>query len=155
MVASHDVVAYEDLQVKNLVKNRHLAKSIHDAGWSQFTQWLDYYGKVWDKAVVSVPPQYTTQDCSHCGMMVVKTLSTRTHSCPKCGFELDRDQNAALNILKKGLNILGMEWQHSTFGQKGTAPKGGTLGERCTSALEGQPDEVSALAEPRTRIPCL
>jgi putative transposase len=155
VVASHDVVAYEDLQVKNLVKNHHLAKSIHDAGWSQFTQWLDYYGKVWDKAVVSVPPQYTTQDCSNCGHRVVKTLSTRTHSCPKCGFELDRDQNAALNILKKGLSILGMEWQNSTFGQKGTASKEGTLGERCTAALEGQPDEVSALAEPRTRIPCL
>jgi putative transposase len=155
VVASHDVVAYEDLQVKNLVKNHHLAKSIHDAGWSQFTQWLDYYGKVWDKAVVSVPPQYTTQDCSNCGHRVVKTLSTRTHSCPKCGFEMDRDQNAALNILKKGLSILGMEWQHSTFGQKGTASKGGTLGERCTAAFDGQPDEVSALAEPRTRIPCL
>ena len=67
MVASHDVVAYEDLQVKNLVKNHHPAKSIHDAGWSQFTAWLDDYGKVWDKAVVSVPPQYTTQDCSNCG----------------------------------------------------------------------------------------
>ncbi|QUV85895.1 RNA-guided endonuclease TnpB family protein [Chloracidobacterium aggregatum] len=155
VVASHDVVAYEDLQVKNLVKNHHLAKSIHDAGWSQFTAWLDYYGKVWDKAVVSVPPQYTTQDCSNCGHRVVKTLSTRTHSCPKCGFESDRDQNAALNILKKGLSILGMEWQNSTFGQKGTASKEGTLGERCTAALEGQPDEVSALAEPRTRIPCL
>jgi len=155
VVADNDVVAYEDLQVKNLVKNRHLAKSIHSAGWSQFTQWLDYYGKVWDKAVVSVPPQYTTQDCSNCGHRVVKTLSTRTHSCPKCGFEMDRDQNAALNILKKGLSILGMEWQNSTFGQKGTAPQGGTLGERCTSAFDGQPDEVSALAEPRTRIPCL
>jgi putative transposase len=155
VVASHDVVVYEDLQVKNLVKNHHLAKSIHDAGWSQFTAWLDYYGKVWDKAVVSVPPQYTTQDCSNCGHRVVKTLSTRTHSCPKCGFELDGDQNAALNILKKGLSILGMEWQNSTFGQKGTASKEGTLGERCTAALEGQPDEVSALAEPRTRIPCL
>jgi putative transposase len=155
VVASHDVVVYEDLQVKNLVKNHHLAKSIHDASWSQFTQWLDYYGKVWDKAVVSVPPQYTTQDCSNCGHRVVKTLSTRTHSCPKCGFESDRDQNAALNILKKGLSILGMEWQNSTFGQKGTASKEGTLGERCTAALEGQPDEVSALAEPRTGIPCL
>jgi putative transposase len=155
VVMSNDIVAYEDLQVKNLVKNHHLAKSIHDAGWSQFTAWLDYYGKVWDKAVVSVPPQYTTQDCSNCGHRVVKTLSTRTHSCPKCGFEMDRDQNAALNILKKGLSILGMEWQNSTFGQKGTAPQGGTLGERCTTALEGQPDEVSALAEPRTRIPCL
>jgi len=155
VVASHDVVAYEDLQVKNLVKNHHLAKSIHSAGWSQFTQWLDYYGKVWDKAVVSVPPQYTTQDCSNCGHRVVKTLSTRTHSCPKCGFEMDRDQNAALNILKKGLSRLGMEWQNSTFGQKGTAPKGGTTGEISTSVVVGQPSAISAVAEPVTRIPCL
>ena len=155
VVMSNDVVVYEDLQVKNLVKNRHLAKSIHDASLSLFTQWLDYYGKVWDKAVVAVPPQYTTQDCSSCGHRVVKTLSTRTHTCPKCGFEMDRDQNAALNILKKGLSILGMEWQNSTFGQKGTAPLGGTTGEIGTAAFEGQPDEVSAVAEPVTRIPCL
>ena len=157
MVASHDVVAYENLQVKNLVKNRHLAKSIHDASWSLFTQWLDYYGKVWDKAVVAVPPQYTTQDCSNCGHRVVKTLSTRTHVCPKCGFELDRDQNAALNILKRGLHILGVEW-NGTLGHKGTAPRvalGGTTGEISTAAFEGQPDEVSAVAEPVTRIPCL
>jgi putative transposase len=126
---SNDIVVYEDLQVKNLVKNHRLAKSIQDASWSQFTAWLDYYGKVWDKAVVAVPPQYTTQDCSHCGHRVPKTLSTRTHVCPKCGFELDRDHNAALNILKNGLSILGMEWQNSTFGQKGTASKEGTLGE--------------------------
>jgi Transposase and inactivated derivatives len=152
VVASHDVVVYEDLQVKNLVKNHHLAKSIHSAGWSQFTAWLDYYGKVWDKAVVSVPPQYTTQDCSNCGHRVVKTLSTRTHSCPKCGFELDRDQNAALNILKKGLNILGMEWQNSTFGQKGTGEKSRTTGEISTSAMDGKPEMVSAVAEPVTRI---
>ncbi|MCH9056744.1 transposase [Synechococcus sp. PCC 6716] len=141
--------------MKNLVKNHHLAKSIHDASWSQFTQWLDDYGKVWDKAVVSVPPQYTTQDCTHCGHRVPKTLATRTHSCPKCGFELDRDQNAALNILKKGLSILGMEWQNGTLGHKGTASQEGTLGERCTAAMEGQPNMVSALVEPRTRIPAL
>jgi putative transposase len=58
---SNDIVVYENLQVKNLVKNRHLAKSIHAASWSQFINWTDYYGKVWDKAVVSLPPQYTTQ----------------------------------------------------------------------------------------------
>jgi Transposase and inactivated derivatives len=155
VVMSNDIVAYEDLQVKNLVKNHHLAKSIHSAGWSQFTAWLDYYGKVWDKAVVSVPPQYTTQDCSNCGHRIVKTLSTRTHSCPKCGFEMDRDQNAALNILKKGLNILGMEWQNSTFGQKGTGEKSRTTGEISTSVVVGQPSAISAVVEPVIRIPRL
>ncbi|WP_448526292.1 zinc ribbon domain-containing protein [Parathermosynechococcus lividus] len=59
-------------------------------------------------------PQYTTQDCCSCGYRVHKTLSTRTHSCPKCGFAMDRDQNTALNTLKKGL--LGMEWPNITFG---------------------------------------
>jgi len=155
VVMSNDIVVYEDLQVKNLVKNHHLAKSIQDASWSLFTQWLDYYGKIWDKVVVAVPPQYTTQDCSNCGHRVVKTLSTRTHVCPKCGFELDRDQNAALNILKRGLHILGVEWQNGTLGHKGTASQEGTLGEISTAVVAGQPNAISAVAEPRTRIPCL
>ena len=179
VVASNDVVVYEDLQVKSLVKNHHLAKAIHDASWSQFTQGLDYYGKVWGKVVVAVPPQYTTQDCSRCGYRVAKTLSTRTHSCPRCGLEMDRDQNAALNILVKGLSLLGIAWQNGTLGHKGTASHSrqrrgaleGTLGESGTSASEGQPVrdsgtesfrdsgtesfEVSALVEPRTRIPGL
>lgn len=98
---SNDIVVYEDLQVQNLIKNHYLAKSIADASWSLFTQWLDYYGKVWDKVVVAVPPQYTTQDCSYCGHRVPKSLSTRTHVCPKCqGVEIDRDENAALNLVK-------------------------------------------------------
>jgi IS605 OrfB family transposase len=98
VVASHDVVVYEDLQVKNLVKNHYPAKSILDAGWSQFTRWLNVHGSLWGKAVVAVRPQHTTQDCAHCGHRVFKTLSTRTHRCPQCGFETDRDRNAALNI---------------------------------------------------------
>ncbi len=156
VVMSNDIVVYEDLQVKNLVKNHHLAKSIQDAGWSLFTQWLDYYGKIWDKVVVAVPPHYTTQDCSYCGHRVPKSLSTRTHVCPRCNaVPIGRDQNAAINILKKGLEMLGIIWNNGTLGHKGTAPKEGTLGERCTSADEGQPDSVSMLVEPRTRIPAL
>jgi putative transposase len=155
VVSSHDVVAYEDLQVKNMVKNHHLAKSISDAGWSQFTHWIDYYGKIWGKAVVAVPPHYTTQDCSSCGHLVKKTLSTRTHSCPNCGLEMCRDQNAALNILKRGMNILGMEWQNSTFGQKETASQEGTTGEISTSTKARQLVLASTVAEPVTRIPRL
>jgi putative transposase len=85
-----------------MVKNHHLAKSISDASWYQFTQWLDYYGKIWDKAVVAVSPHYTSQDCSNCGHRAKKSLSTRTHSCPNCGIEICRDTNAVINILKKG-----------------------------------------------------
>ena len=154
VVVSHDIVAYEDLPVKNLVRNHHLAKSIQDAAWSLFTRWLDYYGKVYGKVVIAVPPEYTTQECSGCGHLVKKTLSTRTHQCPKCGLVLCRDQNAALNILRRALKMLGMEW-NSTQGHWGTASKEGTLGETSTSAMEGQPDMVSAVVEPGTRIPAL
>ncbi|NES65778.1 MAG: transposase [Okeania sp. SIO2D1] len=79
-----------------MVKNHHLAKSISDAAWYQFTQWLEYYGKIWGKAVVSVNPKFTSQDCSNCGHRVSKTLSTRTHVCPSCHIEICRDTNAAI-----------------------------------------------------------
>lgn len=106
LTQSNDVVVYEDLRVTNLVKNRHLAKSISDAAWSQFRQWLEYYAKVFGRIVIAVPPHYTSQRCSSCGEIVKKTLSQRTHLC-RCGCTLDRDHNAALNILKVGLNTVG------------------------------------------------
>ncbi len=143
VVTSNDVVVYEDLQVSNMVKNHHLAKSISDAGWYQFIQWLNYYGKIWDKVIVAVSPKYTSQDCSSCGHRVKKSLSTRTHSCPNCKIEICRDTNAAQNILKKGMKILGTQWQNSTFGQKGSALKEEKHGEKTTSAFDGQPDTVS------------
>jgi putative transposase len=143
VVASNDVVVYEALKVSNMVKNHSLAKSISDASWYQFTQWLDYYGKIWDKAVVAVSPHYTSQDCSSCGHRAKKSLSTRTHSCSNCGIEICRDTNAAINILKKGMGILGMEWQNSTFGQKESASEEGKHRERTTSIIEGKPIIVS------------
>jgi putative transposase len=107
VVKSSDFVAYENLQVKTMVKNHKLAKSISDAAWSQFAQWLQYFGKVYGKTVVAVNPQYTSQDCSSCGNLVKKSLSVRTHIC-SCGTILDRDHNAALNILAKGLRQTGI-----------------------------------------------
>ncbi len=107
VVKSNDFVAYEDLQVRNLLKNPHLAKSISDAAWSQFAQWLQYLGKVYGKTVVAVAPQYTSQDCSTCANIVKKSLSVRTHACI-CGTVLDRDHNAALNILAKALRQAGI-----------------------------------------------
>jgi putative transposase len=107
VVASNDVTAFEDLQVSSMVKNRKLAKSINDAGWTQFKNYLVYYGKVFGRITVAVPPQYTSQDCSTCGNRVKKSLSTRTHVCNKCKTVLDRDHNAAINILRKGLRTVG------------------------------------------------
>jgi putative transposase len=106
-VKSNDFVAYEELQVKNMVKNHKLAKSISDAAWSQFAQWLEYFGKVYGKTVIAVNPQYTSQQCSNCGNLVKKTLSTRTHIC-NCGTTLDRDHNAGINIVRKGLKQAGI-----------------------------------------------
>jgi putative transposase len=107
VVKSSDFVAYEDLQVKNMVRNRKLAKSISDAAWSQFAQWLHYLGSVYGKTVVAVAPVYTSQDCSSGGATVKKSLSVRNHTCT-CGTVLDRDHNAALNILAKGLKQAGI-----------------------------------------------
>jgi transposase, IS605 OrfB family, central region len=107
VVKSSDFIAYEDLQVKNMVKNHKLAKSISDAAWSQFAVGLQYLGKVYGKTVIAVAPQYTSQDCSNCGNLVKKSLSVRTHIC-SCGTVLDRDHNAALNILAKGLRQAGI-----------------------------------------------
>ncbi|NJR24723.1 MAG: IS200/IS605 family element transposase accessory protein TnpB, partial [Richelia sp. CSU_2_1] len=107
VVKSSDFIACEDLLVKNMVKNHKLAKSISDAAWSQFIQWLQYFGKVYGKTVIAVAPGYTSQDCSSCGNRVLKSLSVRTHIC-SCGAVLDRDCNAAKNILAKGLKQAGI-----------------------------------------------
>ena len=138
-----------------MVKNHHLAKSISDSAWYQFTQWLDYYGKIWDKAIVSVNPAYTSQDCPSCGHRIKKTLSTRTHTCPSCGFEACRDTAAAMNILKKGMKLLGIEWQNSSVGHTQTGEKSQTTGEMIASAIDGKLEVVSDVAEPVTRIPFL
>jgi len=106
LIMSNDVIAYEDLRVRNMVKNRHVAKSIADAGWRAFVSWLDYLAHVYGKVVVAVPPAYTSQDCAGCGERVKKALSERTHVCPHCKAMLDRDHNAARNILALGLRRL-------------------------------------------------
>jgi len=106
VITSNDVVAYEDLRIKNMVRNHCLAKSINDASWYQFRVWLEYFGKVFGKITVAVTPNGTSQECSNCGMVVKKSLSTRTHAC-QCKTVLDRDHNAARNILSRGLGTVG------------------------------------------------
>jgi putative transposase len=106
VVQSNDLIAYEDLRINNMVKNHCLAKSINDASWYQFRVWVEYFGKVFKRVTVAVNPQYTSQECSSCGEVVKKTLSTRTHVC-KCGCVMDRDENAARNILSRSLGTVG------------------------------------------------
>jgi transposase, IS605 OrfB family, central region len=99
VIQSNDLVAYEDLRIKSLVRNHCLAKSINDVGWYQFRKWLEYFGVKFGKVTIAVNPAYTSIKCSSCGTQVKKSLSMRTHVC-QCGFVLDRDWNAAINILK-------------------------------------------------------
>ncbi|MCG5060187.1 MAG: transposase [Limnoraphis sp. WC205] len=106
VIQSNDLVAIENLRIRNMVKNHHLAKSINDAAWYRFREWLEYFGRIYGVTVVAVEPAYTSQNCSNCGEKVVKTLSTRTHKCPHCGYVADRDENAAKNILKSALKQL-------------------------------------------------
>jgi putative transposase len=104
LVRQYDVIYHEDLQVYNMVRNRHLSKSISDAGWSTFLTILAFKAVGAGKRVVAVPPAFTSQTCSgpRCGTVVVKGLSVRWHTCPACGTSLHRDHNAALNILRLG-----------------------------------------------------
>jgi putative transposase len=117
LVSSHDVIAYEDLQIPNMVKNHALAKSISDAAWALFLRWVQYYATLHGIPFIAVPPQFTSQMCSGCGRLVRKSLSTRTHVCVHCGLVLDRDENAARNIL-----AAGRQKQFCTVGQTGTGP---------------------------------
>ena len=94
------LIAVEELQVDNMVRNHHLAKSISDAGWSMFRAVLASKAESADRKVIAVNPAYTSQDCSECGFRVRKTLSVRVHVCPCCGLVLDRDTNSARIILK-------------------------------------------------------
>ncbi|MBD2183485.1 transposase [Planktothrix sp. FACHB-1355] len=145
LVQSNDLVVYEALKVSNLVKNHKLAKSISDASWYQFTQWVNYFAKIHKITCIAVPPQFTTIDCSVCGAKVYKTLSTRTHQCPHCQTVLDRDWNAAINILKKGLKYLG-EYLNGTVGQTETDPN--DWGESGLWIFNRDVDDLSRFVEP-------
>jgi putative transposase len=110
-VNAFDVIAVEDLAVSRMVHNHSLAKSIHDAAWAQFTTLLGYKAG-WDgRSFVKVNPAYTSQDCSQCGHRQKLTLTDRTYSCPNCGLVLDRDLNAARNILAAAKKQLGLGQQ--------------------------------------------
>lgn len=106
VIKSSDLLAIENLQVRNMVKNHQLAKSINDASWRKFREWLEYFGVVYGVPVIAINPSYTSINCSNCGEPVIKTLSTRTHCCNSCSYIADRDENAARNILKSSLKQL-------------------------------------------------
>ena len=103
LVNNYNLIVFEKLQIQNMVKNHHLAKSISDASWSQLIQFTQYKAEYAGRNVELVNPKYTSQDCSNCGTRVKKSLSVRIHQCSLCGLILDRDHNAAINILNKAV----------------------------------------------------
>ena len=103
MVNRHGFIAVEKLDVKEMQKNRRLAKSISDVAWSLFRHCLKYKAEEAGIGFKAVDPDYTSQDCSACGHREKKPLSQRVHHCKACGYKTDRDHNAAINILTLGL----------------------------------------------------
>ena len=124
LVRRHDTLYIENLNIRGMLKNHHLARVIADASWGQFFLILTHKAARAAKTVVEVCPRNTSQNCSGCGEYVPKALSCRTHVCPYCGLVLHRDKNAAENIRKKG--------RDAAFGETAV---------------------VNAVEEPRTRSP--
>lgn len=107
LVGSFGMIVFEDLNIKNMLQNHRLAKSISDAAWKQLIMYTTYKAENAGRVVVSVGPRNTSRMCSCCGTLVEKSLSVRVHQCPVCGLVMDRDENASNNILRLGLESLG------------------------------------------------
>ncbi len=101
LVQGHGLIAVEDLHIANMARNPSLAKSISDAGWGQFIAILTQKAEEAAVVVIAVPPAGTSQSCSGCGRTALKGLSERWHTCEHCGCSLQRDVNAARNILAR------------------------------------------------------
>ena len=99
IIEEFDTIAVEDLKIRNLARNPHLAKSISDAGWGGFISILSSKAASAGREVVKVNPAFTSQDCSQCGERVRKSLAVREHRCLVCGLVLHRDHNAAINLI--------------------------------------------------------
>ena len=110
LVNEFQVIAFENLKIQQMQNGnwRSMNKSISDAAWRQFMNFTAYKAESADRTCVKVDPRNTTQMCSGCGQIVPKGLAVRVHDCPHCGLVLDRDHNAALNTLARGLSCMGL-----------------------------------------------
>ena len=111
IINNHDIICIEDLNIKGMLKNHKLAKSISDVSWSEFVRQLEYKANWYGRKIIKVPTFYpSSKTCSSCGnIKETLTLSERIYYCECCGLEIDRDYNASINILRKGLEILKEE----------------------------------------------
>ena len=105
MVTNYDQVVCEDLEISKMFRKKYESKqrrALQDIALSEFLEILDWMGRKYSCEITKVPPEYTSQMCSGCGSIVKKDLSVRVHNCPHCGLVIDRDINAAINILNRG-----------------------------------------------------
>ena len=114
LVKTYDAVFVEDLDVKEMIEQSQNARNKQDAAWRQFIQLLEYKADLYGCHLVQVEAAGTTKECAACSVEVEKVLWVREHSCPSCGFETDRDANAALNVLQRGFAELGLGWPEET-----------------------------------------
>lgn len=122
LVNNYDTIVFEDLQIRNMVKNHNLAKSISDAGWSQLIQFTTYKAESAGRIIELVNPRNTSKNCYICGHIQSMPLSERTYKCP-CGNVMNRDHNAAINILNRAV---------------------GTTVQACGGHLNGEPTKQEA-----------
>jgi len=106
LVQDYDLIGLEGMSLAFMNRNPHLSLSSHDAGWGGLRHMLEYKAEEAGIPVMAVDPFFTSQSCSGCGRLVEKTLAVRVHRCPSCGLVLDRDVNAARNILQLALDTL-------------------------------------------------
>ena len=106
LVNQYQIIAFGDLAPQDMGNRRGMRKSIMDVAWSQFIRMTIGKAAEAGRTVVRVDPRTTSKLCARCGELGAKTLRDRTHTCPTCGLVLDRDVNAALNILHRGLQTL-------------------------------------------------
>jgi len=102
----YELVAVENLDVKEMVESSGNSRNTASAAWNTFTDLLEYKCKREGTHFVEVEPEGTTKECASCGVETEKPLWVREHSCPSCGFKTDRDANAAWNVLFRGLTVL-------------------------------------------------
>ena len=108
IINNHDIICIENLNIKGMLKNHKLARSISDVSWSEFARQLEYKADWYGRIIVKVPTFYpSSKTCSSCGNVKKELLlSERTYHCECCGINIDRDYNASINILRKGLKML-------------------------------------------------
>lgn len=108
IIDKYQNICIEDLDIKNMVEGSYYAKSIMDASWNQFRQYLTYKAEDAGRRIGLVNPAYTSQDCSKCGFREKKPISQRIHLCKNCGYTTHRDTNSGERVLALGLDGLGI-----------------------------------------------